>query len=220
MGLRMETHFFFTGSKLLKLDTYNIKDIYMKFKQEENDPQNYYWYQKGFSKEELDKIYKDLENVPFKKATTLSGESDKTVRSSRVKWIPRDKNWNWLYSKLMEMAVTANDANWKFDLVSAEELIQYTEYLAEDEGHYTWHQDIGPGMASLRKVSITVQLSEASEYDGGNLEIWRGGNNVVTTEKNAGVVMIFPSYMMHRVSKVTKGKRRSFVLWVGGQHYK
>ena len=62
----------------------------MKFKQEENDPQNYYWYQKGFSKEELDKIYKDLENVPFKKATTLSGESDKTVRSSRVKWIPRD----------------------------------------------------------------------------------------------------------------------------------
>jgi len=120
----------------------------------------------------------------------------------------------------MNMAVDANDNLWDFDLISADEKIQYTEYLAEDEGHYTWHQDIGPGMASQRKVSITVQLSESDEYEGGDLELWRGGNNVVTAERGAGVTVLFPSYLMHRVTKVTKGKRRSFVLWVGGQHYK
>ena len=192
----------------------------MDFKQRENEPQNYYWYRAGFNKEELEKIYNDLENVPFEKATTLDGTSKKDVRSSRIKWIPKNKQWEWLYQKLMNMAVDANDNLWDFDLISADEKIQYTEYLAEDEGHYTWHQDIGPGMASQRKVSITVQLSESDEYEGGDLELWRGGNNVVTAERGAGVTVLFPSYLMHRVTKVTKGKRRSFVLWVGGQHYK
>lgn len=192
----------------------------MNFKQHQNEPQNYYWFEKGFTNEELDKIYNDLADVPFEKATTLSGKAEKEVRTSRIKWIPRDSNWNWLYEKLMNMAVEANNELWGFDLIAADELIQYTEYLAEDEGHYTWHQDIGPDMASLRKVSLTVQLSEDSEYEGGDLQLWRGGNNIVTSERGAGVVFIFPSYMMHRVSKVTKGTRRSFVLWVGGQHYK
>lgn len=192
----------------------------MDFKQRENEPQNYYWYRAGFSKEELEKIYNDLENVPFEKATTLDGNSAKDVRSSRIKWIPKNNEWNWLYQKLMNMAVDANNNLWDFDLISADEKIQYTEYLAEDEGHYTWHQDIGPGMASQRKVSITVQLSESDEYEGGDLEIWRGGNNVIAAERGAGVTVLFPSYLMHRVTKVSKGKRRSFVLWVGGQHYK
>ena len=192
----------------------------MDFKQRENEPQNYYWYRAGFNKEELEKIYTDLENVPFEKATTLDGNSEKDVRSSRIKWIPKNKQWEWLYQKLMNMAVDANDNLWDFDLISADEKIQYTEYLAEDEGHYTWHQDIGPGMASQRKVSITVQLSESDEYEGGDLELWRGGNNIVAAQRGAGVTVLFPSYLMHRVTKVTKGKRRSFVLWVGGQHYK
>jgi len=190
------------------------------FEQSHNDPQNYYWYKTGFSKEELDKIYNDLENIDFQEATLL-GETDdlKKVRSSRIKWIPKNEHWKWLYEKLMDMAVQANNSLWNFDLISAPENIQYTEYLEEDEGHYTWHQDIGPGDASLRKVSLTVQLSSPEEYEGGELEMWKGGTSVTTAEKGAGVVFIFPSYMMHRVNKVTKGKRRSFVLWVGGKHF-
>ncbi len=35
-----------------------------------------------------------------------------------------------------------------------------------------------------------------------------------------GNVVIFPSYMMHRVTPVTQGVRRSFVLWLGGDHYR
>lgn len=192
----------------------------MNFYQRENDPQNYYWYKSGFSKEELNSIYKALEDIPFETATTLDGGSEKEIRSSRVKWIPKNEEWAWLYTKLMDMAQEANSTLWNFDLISADEKIQYTEYLAKDEGHYTWHQDIGPGHASKRKVSITVQLSEADEYEGGDLELWLGGNHIVRSERGAGVTFIFPSYLMHRVGKVTKGKRRSFVLWVGGQHYR
>ena len=144
----------------------------------------------------------------------------KKVRSSSVKWIPKNEEWIWLYEKLMDMANIANNEVWKFNLISAPELIQYTEYYASEGGHYDWHQDIGPGIGSQRKVSITVQLSEADEYEGGELEMWSGGDAVATAEKGAGVVFIFPSYMMHRVTKVTKGTRRSFVLWVGGDHYR
>lgn len=193
----------------------------MNFNKPINDPQNYYWYRDGFSKEELDKIYNGLKGVPEQEATTLGGSSpDSNIRKSIIKWIPKTHEWVWLYHKLMDYIVEANENCWNFDLVSAPELIQFTEYHAEDEGHYTWHQDIGTDSASLRKISVTVQLSDAEEYEGGDLQLWQGGNNIQTAERGAGVVFIFPSYMMHRITKVTKGVRRSFVLWVGGEHYK
>jgi PKHD-type hydroxylase len=195
----------------------------MLFDPQTNDSQNYYWYQEGFSKEELQKIYKDVATLPFQEATLIGNadpEAIKKIRSSSIKWIPKTPQWNWLYEKLMSLAVQANDTLWHFDLISAPELIQYTEYYDNADGHYDWHQDIGPGNPSLRKVSITVQLSDSDEYEGGDLEMWQGGTAIQVAPRGAGVTFIFPSYMMHRVTKVTKGTRRSFVLWVGGQHYR
>jgi PKHD-type hydroxylase len=78
-------------------------------------------------------------------------------------------------------------------------------------------------MLSKRRISITVQLSDPEEYEGGTLQMFRGGNiegPYIEAEKNAGCVFIFPSYMMHRVTPVTKGTRKSFVLWLGGGHYR
>ena len=190
------------------------------FEKETNNPQEFYWYQEGFSKAELEYIYKGVDKIPFHQAITFANTDDKSVRSSSVKWIPNNEEWDWLYKRLMELAVEANEALWKFDLISAPELIQYTEYYASEEGHYDWHQDIGPGEGSLRKVSITVQLSDSDEYEGGDLQLWTGGKSIMTSARGAGVVVVFPSYLMHRVSKVTKGTRRSFVLWIGGEHYK
>ena len=118
------------------------------------------------------------------------------------------------------MIKEANDTIWNFDLYSVLDDIQYTEYHATNDGHYGWHQDIGPGALSTRKVSITVQLSGPDEYEGGDLEYWKGGQDIQKAPRGKGVVFIFPSYMMHRVTPVTKGVRRSFVLWVGGGHYK
>lgn len=193
----------------------------MQFQQPYNDPQNYYWFEGGFNNEELDRIYRGVEALPFHKATVLGDEDvSKEIRSSSIKWIPNNYEWKWLYDKMLELAKIANDEVWGFDLISAPELIQYTEYYDTAEGHYDWHQDIGPAQASLRKVSITVQLSDTNDYEGGDLQIWEGGKNILVGPRGAGNVIIFPSYMMHRVTKVTKGTRRSFVLWVGGQHYK
>ena len=193
------------------------------FEKEHNDSMNYYWFENGFDRQELDTIYRMVETLPFEHAEILGTNDD--IRNSRVKWIPQEPEWDWLYLKLMDMAKTANNELWQFEMHTAPEMIQYTEYLANENGKYDWHQDIGPGLPSLRKVSITVQLSEADEYEGGDLKIWMGGDlsdemNLVTAPRGAGHVVVFPSYMPHCVTPVTKGIRRSFVIWLGGEHYK
>jgi PKHD-type hydroxylase len=185
------------------------------------DLQNYYFFEKGFSETELDKIYNDVSTLNFVDAGTGSeNNQDKSIRSSSIKWVPKDKEWEWLYDKMMAMIIEANNAIWNFDLYTILDNIQYTEYHATSNGHYNWHQDIGPGPLSTRKVSITVQLSGPDEYEGGDLELWGGGEWIRQAPRGKGNVVVFPSYLMHRVKPVTKGTRRSFVLWVGGQHYK
>jgi len=192
------------------------------FPKETVDCQNYYFFNPGFSSEELDIIYKGVSLLPFKPAIIGNNEENPDIRTSSIKWVPPTDEWRWLYEKMMHQIVEANNAIWHFDLDYLIDNIQYTEYYAENGGHYTWHQDVGAGEMSKRKVSITVQLSDPSEYEGGDLEYFKGGNpeEAVKAPKGKGVVFIFPSYMMHRVTKVTKGIRRSFVLWVGGEHYK
>ena len=198
------------------------------FESEENDPQQYYWFKNGLSHEEVDRVIKMASELPeSERATTIGSEDGGSTRSSMVKWIPQNHDWEWLYEKMMNMSVEANNALWKFDLKTALEAIQYTEYYASENGHYDWHQDIGPGeLPSKRKVSITIQLSESEEYEGGELMLCTGSNgngvldNTNICPRGKGVGVLFPSYMMHRVSPVTKGTRKSLVLWVGGEHYR
>jgi len=187
------------------------------------DLQNYYYFENGFNEEELQKVNQLVSRLAFHEGLTSGeGKSNKEVRSSYVKWIPKQDGFGWLYFKLMEMAAEANKNVWNFDLYSVLDNIQYTEYHASQNGHYGWHQDIGDGEMSKRKVSITVQLSDPNEYEGGDLQYFRGGNpdNADTVFRKKGYVFLFPSYMMHRVTPVTQGIRKSLVLWVGGEHYR
>ena len=113
------------------------------FEKPYNDPQQYYWFENGFSESQLSKIEADVQEIKPQFANTF-GDVTEGIRSSTVRWIPQDENWKWLYDRLMQLAVSANKELWNFDLISAPELIQYTEYYASEDGHYDWHQDIGP----------------------------------------------------------------------------
>jgi PKHD-type hydroxylase len=112
----------------------------------------------------------------------------------------------------------ANNKIWKFNLHSVIDSIQYTVYY-EGGGHYDWHVDIGPGSISDRKISCSVQLSDPNKYEGGDLEVWSGGEFKVI-ERRQGSAIFFPSFLMHRVTPITKGIRKSLVLWMGGGSYK
>ena len=118
------------------------------------------------------------------------------------------------------MAWEANQNLYHFDLHSMSEQIQYTEYYDYEKGHYDWHMDTGYGNLSQRKISVTVQLSDGDEYEGGDLQLWPGGTYPLVAPRGKGNVVIFPSFLMHRVTPVTRGTRKSFVLWLGGGHYR
>jgi PKHD-type hydroxylase len=159
-------------------------------------------------------------NLDWIKAQT--GQEDTSsisdYRKSQIKWCPQSDNWYWVYEKLSNMIKTANKEMWDFELTQMREDIQYTEYYSGG-GQYDWHMDCGLGIQNQRKISVTVQLSDPSEYEGGDLQFNIGGS-IITAPRIQGAAVIFPSFFLHRVTPVTKGTRKSFVLWVGGEPFK
>lgn len=137
---------------------------------------------------------------------TDSAAATKQVRRSRVAFLP---GGHALEAHIGELLSRVNERFFHFDLDGAEPL-QLAEYRESE--HYGDHLDIGPGKASLRKLSASVQLSSPSDYDGGDLVIWGSG----TVDKAKGTIAIFPSYLVHRVTPVTRGVRRSLVAWATG----
>jgi PKHD-type hydroxylase len=143
-----------------------------------------------------------------------SEDINEGVRSSIVRWVPMNEETKYIYERLINMALEANNELWGFDVNSIIEEIQYTEYYGTNDGHYDWHLDIGDEI-DYRKISITVQLSDKDEYEGGHLEMKTGPIDLITP-KEKGLSTIFPSFMLHRVNKVKTGLRRSLVLWISG----
>ena len=72
----------------------------------------------------------------------------------------------------------------------------------------------------MRKISISVFLSNKNEFVGGDLIINPGADDYYIPEQVKGWGVIFPSWMSHRVTAVTKGIRRSLVMWVYGPIFK
>jgi len=192
-------------------------DSFYTFPIKHTEPTQYYTFQEAFSPEEVELILNLIQDIPFIEGQTKGIDKD-GYRKSSIKWIPQKEEFNWIYDRIADMAIEANNECWEFDLYSMPELIQYTEYY-ENGGQYNWHLDIGPNELSQRKISVTIQLSDPSEYEGGNLELLKGATPIQCA-KGMGAAVLFPSYILHRISPITKGTRRSLVLWLGGGHLK
>jgi predicted 2-oxoglutarate/Fe(II)-dependent dioxygenase YbiX len=91
------------------------------------------------------------------------------------------------------------------------------KYSADRQDHYVWHTDAMDG-DSVRKLSFTIQLTDPTEYSGGDLEFMPA----ITDKriKDQGTMTIFPSYMTHRVSPVTHGTRHTIVGWIYGPEFR
>ena len=140
------------------------------------------------------------------------GIVDKKIRNVSHSWLPFDK-FEWLYSSLEEEIKNINWLNFKYVLTSMEK-IDYLEYHAGDEaGKYDAHID--GNINSNRKLSFSVLLSDPSEYDGGDLIIYEAKAPIVVP-KRQGMITFFPSNVLHEVTPVTRGVRRSIVSWIHG----
>ena len=189
-----------------------------------------YWYfKKAITKKDINKIEKTVSKIKYKKGTiSLQSKPNLRTRDSDIKFFDNP----FVYDLLMPFFEMANkNAGWNFKYDWCES-VQYTKYGKNQ--HYGWHIDMpdkiykkkDPNFNNkTRKLSCTLLLNDSSEYTGGKFQIdfrsHREKENIVQVQElvNEGDLLIFPSYLWHRVTPVTKGVRKSLVAWVIGPQF-
>lgn len=170
-----------------------------------------------FDTKQCDAIKKQLVEELWMSGETIGGGVNKKVRHVEQQVLPiNDKGWP--LTRILELAKQANNARFKFDMagfldVDAPMIMKY-----EKGGHYDWHVDTGNSVCH-RKLSFTIQLSDTKDYEGGDIEFI--GSKVDTKAfRQKGVCIIYPSFLPHRITKVTKGVRHAIVGWIHGPTFK
>ena len=202
--------------------------------------ENYYWYFEDVIPHRIcDEIIKIGESRQKLQAVTGQTPEEKKEtdiekqRDSTVSWLSEP----WIYQELNPYIFTANkNAGWNFEW-DWNEPCQYTTY--DSNQFYDWHQDQNSLPfkdedininGKIRKLSLTLSLNNSSEYEGGVFQFdYRNYNPNKVEEKDRiisatqlnkkGSIIIFPSFVWHRVTKVTKGQRKSLVNWSLGAKF-
>lgn len=141
------------------------------------------------------------------------------VRRAEITWLDEVPGTDWVMDRIIALVRRANQG-FGFDLTDFAESPQVARYGAEREGHFDWHSDIGEGPAARRrKLTIVVQLSEPEDYEGGTLEL-RPDLAIRAADRARGSATVFPSFVLHRVTPVTRGERFSLTLWAHGPAFR
>ena len=145
------------------------------------------------------------------------GTVDTKTRTSHISWIPFSKLPE-MYKVIENIMLKTNSNHFGFDGMRLTEPAQYTEYPTG--GFYDWHIDSNVNCVNeppIRKISMTCLLSPESEFEGGGLELMSDGKIV---RPKQGQAIFFASYIRHRVIPISKGIRKSLVMWFGGPSFR
>tara|TARA_A100001388_G_scaffold169789_1_gene126914 strand:- start:4160 stop:4801 length:642 start_codon:yes stop_codon:yes gene_type:complete len=209
---------------------------------------NYYWY---FKSAVPPRICDEIIRHGLSQAETMArtggyGDNNKELTKQEIKDIKRKRNsdlvWlndKWIFKELHPYVHLANkNAGWNFQW-DVSESCQFTKYKLNQ--YYDWHCDSwdkpyeNPNNnqmnGKIRKLSMTCQLTDGSEYEGGELEFdFRNYDPHMRDESKhriqckeilpKGSIIVFPSFVWHRVKPVTKGVRYSLVMWNLGYPFK
>lgn len=142
-------------------------------------------------------------------------EDSTKIRKSNICFLSKE-NWYWLYNKLAPAILNVNVNNFSKVLYGIEPL-QYTEYDSNYNGFYGAHIDseLELNRGLKRSLSFSVQLTDEDTYTGGELKIYHN-NTTFVAPKQKGVITFFSSDLLHEVTPVTSGFRKSLVGWVIG----
>jgi PKHD-type hydroxylase len=142
---------------------------------------------------------------------------NKKIRKSKVAWIRHDLIPP-AFQKIKEALYSVNKNHFGFENLEMIEFAQYTEY--NKSSHYNWHMDSEIEFSKeppVRKISMSILLSDPKEFVGGELEFIEEGKPM---ELKKGEAVFFASFIRHRVKPVKKGIRKSLVMWFGGEPFK
>lgn len=173
-----------------------------------------------FTKQECERIIALTEEAYSANASVGGGDKGriaKEIRSADIFVLENDNENRWIYEKIANAVSIANSTHYDYEIAGIVHGLQLIKYSANGEvqGHYDWHVDAGRGHVATRKISVTIQLSDPNTYDGCDL-IVNDHCNVFEATREQGAINMFPSYMPHQVTPVTKGERYALVVWVHG----
>lgn len=176
-----------------------------------------------------DDVVEDIKRIgelyPEQEATIGTDEKEVSknseIRRSKVHWLNiHDAQCQGIQNLCYDYFSHANRNCFGFELSKIYD-IQYTKYHGEDKGFYKEHLDcfMGNSEVSHRKLSMTIQLSDSEEYEGGNFvfnDFMVHKHPLEEELRKKGTVLVFPSIFLHGVEPVTKGQRKSLVTWIEG----
>ena len=187
------------------------------------------WWDDAFTNDELKKIEDTCSHEKMEKAT-IFGEEDineiEKIRKTRIHFFKKDQATEWIFNKLNTTITIINESYYNYNL-NGYKTFQYSEYHAEENGKYDWHMDTLHGFHEkyskdlTRKLSVVMCLSDPEkDFEGGEFQINMGNQDFPQTIlMKKGRIIVFPSYLIHRVKPVTKGIRKSIVIWVVGPKF-
>ncbi len=191
------------------------------------------WKKNIFTDEELDKIDELFSKKELSLASISNGVSeenketfgtDTNFRRSNVSFHrPTDENY-WIFQRINRAIEETNNLYYNYDL-NGYDYLQYTQYDEAYKGHYDYHIDMSfdakSDDAQPRKLSIVLMLNTPkTDFEGGDFNIKIGGDNDITIPFERGFMVLFPSFLLHKVQPVTKGIRKTLVAWVLGPKFK
>lgn len=190
----------------------------------------YMFYEGVVSPEICNKIIARFDENNFSSGSVgagVVGQINKQVRDAEIQWAPKSDLIECILTRFIMQA--NQEALWNFDITEPEQ-VQIGRY--KENQFYKQHIDCyikgsdivatGSGSAvivpllSQRKISASLLLNDESEYEGGDLIIL----DETVKVKKQGTIIVFPSFMAHQVTPVTRGVRYSAVCWMGGPKWK
>jgi PKHD-type hydroxylase len=183
--------------------------------------QPFHVWDNAFTPSELDSIEAHGDSLTLNKGTLLSDGPEVTydalriAREAEMKPAPETL---WLYQRIERVIRALNQQAYKFDVMGFAEPFRYLVYDGGEGGHFGWHVDNGR-LAQPRKLSATLQLTDGAAYEGCDLEFF-GTHQIETAPRNRGALVIFPSYVLHRVTPIRAGMRKALVIWSTGPNFR
>ena len=177
----------------------------------------WYFHASAISDEVVDAIHKAAFDVAHTQIDGATFNNDSEWRKSKIIFMSHRED---IRNAMYKFVVEANRETFDIAVENYGD-IQYSTYHEDDGGHYNWHHDVDYNVRTAyhRKFSLVCQLTDPSEYEGGDL-LFEGMDEPVENFRQKGSVFVFPSYLPHKVTPVTKGMRNSLVIWFEGPRWR
>ena len=188
---------------------------------------------KCFTDEDIEKVKNRLDTNKWKEATVYSDRGDNlfidpntidtTGRKAKSQYLLPNQQDGHPFPQITHIISDINNNYWNYDLryiTFADDAPAIFKY--ELGGKHSWHIDCSPTQAT-RKLAYSIQLSDSSDYEGGDLEFFDGdekGNKVPPEIRKKGSIIVFAAFAWHRITPITKGIRYAMVGWIHGPSYR